>query len=595
LRRIARLLPALVGLTCAIAIGACSPGPSPSPPAPPGRATFDALFASRQLTGFAIAPSGESVLYSLTGPGGNELIERNLARTEVRALPLSPSPWPWRLHSLSPRGREALLVGGAPGDDCRAPLAVRREDGRLLRVDPGDERCASFLGWLRDGEGVLLASDEANPGGAAAVEVALASGLRLVRFAADEPWRLGPLSRDGRRLFLSRPGPDPPAALAFVELASGELASLPLPEGRGEGLRIAPRAVSADGRHLFALLEGGGRRGIARLDLAAGRWENLPLPCPAPERLLPSPTGRFLGVDCGAGPHRLLAAAPEEESGWRSAEVPLPEGVALWALAFRGDDGTAVAAAGSESWPLDLFVWEPGSARSLQLTYHLGPRVDPADLGPSSPIPTPHGGTASLFAARSGSPPAGGVVWADDSWPGDDRAAPPFHPLAHWLAGQGIPVLRFRAAPSPFGDPAAPPDFEALARQFAAHIGGGRPTGIVGIGRQAAWAGLDARGSWRAVVAIAPGPPPLEEAEELLPGERQATVPGLPRLPVGVPQRSLLLGLRDGDTGLPEPLRAALVTAGAAPGPAGAYAPDSPADLDLWRAAARLLRAEARP
>lgn len=596
MRRSSLLTKAVLGLALAAAVGACSPGPASLPPAPAVRATFDTLFASRQLTGFAIAPSGASVLYSLTGIEGNRLLERPLDGGAEQELPLATSRWPWRLLSLSPRGRDGvLLVGGAPGDGCRAPLAVRREDGRLLRVDPGDGGCSSFLGWTREGAGLLLASEEATPGAPAAVEVALATGLRSLRFASDEGWRLGPLTPDGRRLYLSRPGPDPPAALAVADLASGEIAPLPLPGREGDPPRVAPQATSADGRQLFVLIEDGERRGLARLDLAQGRWEELPGPCPAPERLHPSPGGQFLGVDCASGTHVLLAPAPEEGSEWRSAEVPLPAGVALWGVSWSGDDGFAVAAAGSGSWPLDLFAWERGAAVALQLTYHLGPRVDPADLGPSRPLPSLAGRSASLFAGRPGSPPAGGVIWIDDPWPGQGRAAPPFHPLAHWLAGQGIPVLRVSASASPFGDPSVPPDPEVLARELAAAAGGARPTGLVGVGRQAAWGALGAGGSWRARVAIAPGVPPAAEEAAPPAGARPAEPPDLLRFAPSLSGRSLLLGPGEGEPAFPEALRAALAAEGAAPGPDGAFGPDSPGALELWRAAARLLREGARP
>jgi len=592
LRRSSPLSKAGSALALAAALCACSPGAPPLPPAPPGRATFDALFASRQLTGFALAPSGEAALYTVVGAGGNRLVERSLSSGAERQLPLAPGIWPWRLLSVSPRGRELLLVGGAPGDGCRAPLAVRRDDGRLVRVDAGEGGCASFLGWLREGEGLLLASDEGLPAAPpAAVEVSLASGLRSLRFTSEEPWRLGPLSRDGRRLVVFRPGSGSPPALAVVELASGELSELPLPSRGEEGARLVPQAASADGRELFALIEEGGRRSLARLELGSGRWRSIPSPCAAPERVLPSPGGRFLGVDCASGRHHLLAPSPEEGSGWRSVEVPLPTGAALREVSFRGDDGLALAAAGSESWPLDLFAWRPGEAQATQLTYHLGPRVDPADLGPSRSLDFPGGGAASLFLGRAGRPATGGVIWIEDPWPGTGHPAPAFHPLAHWLAGQGLAVLRVRASASPFGDPVAPPETELLARAFGSVAGGTGPSGIVAVGREAGWAALLARGRWRCTVALAPGAPPVAGAATA-PGESPDLSRDLLGLVPPLSGQGLLLGLREGDTAFPGALRSALTAEGAAPGPGGAFGPESAADLELWRAAARLLREE---
>jgi len=582
--RIRRLHPA-AALLLAATLSGCTPEPEPLPPAPPGRATFDALFGSRQLTGYALSPGGDQLFLSRSGPDGHQLVARSLDDDTERELLPRPAGGAWRLLAVSPRGRDLLLAGGVPGDGCHAPLALRREDGSFLRLTPAGG-CATFLGWLREGERLLLASDEGHGGSLGIVELTPGSGSRHLLFANDEGWRPGPLAPDGRQLVLSHPGPEPPASLALLGLTTGTLEPLPLP---AQADRLVPQGFAADGS-LWLLTETAGRREIVRLDPRTGVVAGLTAPCAVPERLTPSPAGSHLGVDCADGPYRLLVRAAGGEQRWDPVTLPLPRDIELQEIRFSEDDRVAIAAAGSGSWPRDLFRWEPTPGELRQLTYHLGPRVDPRDLVNPVAFAAEAGWRGELFPGRRGAGNQRGVVWIEEAWPGDDRAAPAFHPLVQWLAGYGIPVLRLRAAGSPFGDSPVLPDLDRLATEIRKEAGGLPPAALVGIGRGAAALALAAPPAWRVALALAPAP--LREATDTL-----SAVASAPLFPSPASHgRQLLVGFAPDDWSPAgearlEPYGAAGVT----PGPSDPFGPASETERDRWRAAARALREGARP
>ncbi len=338
IRRLTRQL--ALGLALALGAALAAAPALARTPAPLPRHSAAQFMASTGYSGLAFAPDGRQLYLSSNRSGRWQLEALPLAGGPARALPAPGADDDRFLVAAFPRdGR--LLYSADQGGNERTHLFVREPDGRVQDLTPGDGLTARFHGWLADGSGFLVSTNERDARAFDLYRIDAAkyhrtllwrneTGLDIALTSRDGRWvALGPgrttadadihlldLDDGSQRLLTPHSGVSNFSALAFdpagarlvlstdqdseyaqlrtLALAGGALATPPASEAGRDG-DVQAAAFSPDGRYRLVLRQREGRSELQLFDRRRQRVLHLP-PLPAGQLRQPvfSPDSRRL-------------------------------------------------------------------------------------------------------------------------------------------------------------------------------------------------------------------------------------------------------------------------------------------------------------
>ncbi len=510
----------VVGFALAIALTGCRDRPAEPPPSS-ARATTAATPAGDFLATYGVASAALSSDGSLAllerEDGSLDLVRRDplrRERLELRGTPLGFEP-----------ARHAALILAAGG---ARPFLWRPATGATssLAVPP----TLRFLAWTGDSGIFLAAGDLAGAGRDDVYQVTAPHGLPRLLATNPTPFRIAAATHDGARMALLRTVHPESDEVYLWERAGGET-RLMLPREQ-EG-RYRPLSFADDGRSLLLAFDAtGAGRGLSRLDLATGRLSRLPLPECDVVALAPDRQVRqaLLSLSCDG----LVEGHWLDLANGRELTLPKAPAGTWWVGGVPSDSGALLLVAAGPRSARDAYSWSGApDAELLPLTWTLGPALDPAALvaperlrlgaGPTDPPaelwvpPRPADGCPALVWIESDARPA---AWME------------FHPLFALLAQRGATVLRLRPRGgegfgavlrhAADGRPATAPleDLEAARRLLAARCPGG--SARIALAGEGALAGslvaaalADRPDRWTGGVILDPDPDPLRVVDEL--------------------------------------------------------------------------------
>ncbi len=519
-RRATRRGRLLFGVALAVALGGCHERRSELPPSSPraAAATHPAgdFLATHGVASAILSSDGELALLG-RDDGSLDLVRwdpTRRERLELRGTPLG----------FEPASHAALIH--AAGDS--RPFSWRQGSGATssLAAPP----TLRFLGWTADPDTILAAGDPDGAGRDDLYQVTAPHGLPRLLATNPTPFRIAAAAHDGARIALLRTVHPESDEVYLWERASGET-RLVLPVDQ-EG-RYRPLSFADDGRSLLLAVEAiGTGRGLSRLDLATGRLSDLPLPeCDV------------MALAADRQVHRALVELSCDglaEGHWldlangRELALPTPPAGTWWVGGSPSQTGALLLVAAGPRSARDAYFWSGAAdAELLPLTWTLAPAIDPAALVASERLrlgAAPTDPPAELWVPLRPADGCPGLIWIES----DARPATwmEFHPLFSLLAQRGVTVLRLRPRGSEGfgaalrhaadGRPASAPleDLESARRYLAARCPGGSPRlALVGEGAiagslvAAALGDLPAR--WTGGVILDPDPDPLRRVDEL--------------------------------------------------------------------------------
>ncbi len=429
------------------------PEATTAPPAARKPYSIQTLMSNLRLSGAAISPDGERVLFSSNLTGVQNLYEISINGGEPKALTQSSKESNYAIGYFPNDNR--ILYSADQGGNELAHVYVRELDGSSKDLTPGDKHRASFFGFADDDQSFFVISNERDPRYFDLYEYQSGSYQRTLFFKNELGMQPGAISRDKRYVVLAKSITTSNSDLYLVDRNTGKSRLLTehvgveinrpvafTPDGKllmttsrqttyqpsGKG----SKAVSTDGdfTRLIALdLPTGHRREIFATD-----WDvNSAQYSPDDQKLLV-----YVNADARTQLHLLDVANAY-------APLPLPKAPDgdLSGVSFSKDGKRMAYYVASSRIPSALWsVTETGDAKALVSA--LNADIDPADLveGQTVRFQSSDGlsipGILYLPNVTASSPKAPALVWVHGGPGGQSRLN--YSPLIQYLVNHGYAV-----------------------------------------------------------------------------------------------------------------------------------------------------------
>ncbi len=329
--------------------------------------------------GLVFSPDGAEVLitsdangifnaYSVSAAGGAPLALTESTTDSIFAL------------SWFPSDRRILYTADEGGNELDH-IFVRAEDGALRDLTPGEELKANFVGWLADGSGFWLTTNERDPKFFDLYRYDAADYSRQLVFE-NTGFLIADVSGDGRWLALvkSRTSADSDVYVADLSAAAAEPVLITEHQGNiaYDVYRFTPdstRLVYATDEHgeyfeawSYALDTG------AKAVLAKAEWDVSDVGF--------SPAGRYRVVSVNEDASTRVTII-DQDSGEEVALPALPRGN-LTRLRFDAAESKLAFRLNADTSPTNIHVVDLAANTQVQLTNALNPAIDQADLVPAT-------------------------------------------------------------------------------------------------------------------------------------------------------------------------------------------------------------------
>ena len=431
-------VPVLPVLACAGEAPSGSAAVGVEVPAGFTRYTIEQFLATTSFFGSSFSPDGSTILVS-----SNESGIFNAHAVPISGgdpVPLTDSDTESiRVVSWFPEDERFLYLSDRGGDELDH-LYVQTPAGAVTDLTPGDGLKAVFAEWADDERSFFVGSNERDERFFDIYEIAVDGYAKTLVYRNEEGYDLSLISRDGRRLVLSKVNNNVDNDLYLYDRDTGEMRHLTPHEGNAT---YAAQDFAPDGTLYLTTDEGTEFTYLARLDLDTLEREVVLQPDWDVWYAYFSENDRFLvaGVNEDARTRIHLFEMPG------MTEVALPEmpGLDITSVNISDDETSMVFYASSSRSPQNLYVHEIGaSAEPRRLTESLTGELDPAHLVDGevvrfasydgTPIP------GILYRPHQAGPdtPVPAVVWVHGGPGGQSRVG--YNGLLQYLVNHGYAV-----------------------------------------------------------------------------------------------------------------------------------------------------------
>lgn len=330
--------------------------------------------------GLVFSPDGSEVLISSDASGIFNAYSVPAAGGPPVALTESTTDSIFAL-SWFPADRRILYTADEGGNELDH-IFVRGEDGALRDLTPGDELKANFVGWLADGSGFWLTTNERDPKFFDLYRYDATDYSRRLVFQNEAGFSIADVSGDGRWLALvkSRTSADSDVYVADLSAAAVEPVLITGHQGNiaYDVYRFSPDSTSlvyATDEHgeyfeawTYALASG------EKAVLASAEWDVSDVGF--------SPAGRYRVVSVNEDASTRVTIT-DQTNGEVVALPELPRGN-LTRLRFDASERKLVFRLNADTSPTNIHVVDLAANVQVQLTNALNPAIDQADLVPAT-------------------------------------------------------------------------------------------------------------------------------------------------------------------------------------------------------------------
>ena len=330
--------------------------------------------------GLVFSPDGAEVLISSDASGIFNAYSVPVGGGAPLALTESTTDSIFAL-SWFPSDRRILYAADEGGNELDH-IFVRAEDGALRDLTPGDKLKANFVGWLADGSGFWLTTNERDPKFFDLYRYDVADYSRQLAFQNDAGFSIADVSGDGRWLALvkSRTSADSDVYVADLSAAAAEPVLISEHQGNiaYDVYRFTPDSTSlvyATDEHgeyfeawTYALESG------QKAALASAEWDVSDVGF--------SPAGRYRVVSVNEDASTRVTIT-DQTNGEVVALPELPRGN-LTRLRFDASESKLAFRLNADTSPTNIHVVDLVANTQVQLTNALNPAIDQADLVPAT-------------------------------------------------------------------------------------------------------------------------------------------------------------------------------------------------------------------
>jgi dipeptidyl aminopeptidase/acylaminoacyl peptidase len=401
--------------------------------------TIDDFLQTTSIRGAAFSPDESHVLFSSDASGIFNAYSVPVTGGEPTQLTHSTSNSIYA-QSFFPEDERILYESDQGGNEL-THVYVRELDGSIQDLTPGEKLKAGFLDWAHDRRSFFVETNERDKRYFDLYEYTPDGYGRTLVFQNEEGYELGPFSRDGRWLALTKTPTRDDRDVYLYDRSTQALRHLTPHEG---SVIYAPQEFTADGQGLYMITDEGEEfRYLVRQDLETNAREVVEKPGWDVWFARLSESGRYLAVGINHDARTEIRLQDLQEG--KPVTLPdLPEGDITTLVMGRSEERLAFHLNGSRS-PSNLYVHNLVSGDVQRLTNTLNAKIDAANLVDARVVRfTSYDGVeipGLLYRPWNASPdhvvPA--LVWVHGGPGGQSRVG--YNPLIQYLVNGGYAVF----------------------------------------------------------------------------------------------------------------------------------------------------------
>lgn len=208
-------------------------------------ATF---FNTTSYTGASFSPDGAKILMSSDETGVFNVY--TMPAEGGKATPLTRSTDNACFAIAYFPNDERFLYTSDQGGNELNHLYVKTPNGEVKDLTPGERVKASFLDFSKDGKALFVSTNERDPRFFDLYKYDAESYDRELIFTNNDGWNVGPVSRDGQWLILTRTNNNADSDLFLWNLLTPSAEPLHITAHKGD-VQYAPLAITPDGTKLY--------------------------------------------------------------------------------------------------------------------------------------------------------------------------------------------------------------------------------------------------------------------------------------------------------------------------------------------------------
>lgn len=278
--------------------------------------------------------------------------------------------------SWFPADERVLFTADQGGNELNH-LYVREIDGTVRDLTPGEKLKAMFLGWNGAGDTFYVGSNERDPQTFDVYAYSAKDYGRKLVFR-NSGYSVGAVSRDGRRLALSKERSSANNDLYLVELADGGGGEPKLITAHQGNISHAIYEFTPDGQALvYGTDEHGEFTQAWRYDLGGGSKAPLIRADWDVMYVIHGWTGRYRVHAINADASTAVTIADAAGKAVKLTGAPAGD---LGGVRLSNDEKTIAFTVSSDTSPADVFVASLADGKARRLTKALNPAINEADL-----------------------------------------------------------------------------------------------------------------------------------------------------------------------------------------------------------------------
>lgn len=347
------------------------------------RYTIDQFMATTSITGASFSADEKRILFSSNASGIFNVYSQPVAGGAPEALTTSSTDSNYAVGYFPADNR--LLFTRDQGGNENNHLYVRELDGSEKDLTPGDKLKANFAGWLPDGSGFYVTTNERDPKFFDLYQLDAKTYARTLVYKNETGMEISEISRDGRWIAFDKINTTADSDVYLVDLQTQALKHLT--PHQGVASFSAASFDPASKRLLMRSNEGSEFTRLIAYDLASGKTSDVEKADWDVVYTYYSKDGRYRVTGINADASTVIRLA---EVGANGAESPvaLPKlpGGEIRGVTFSKSSGRMAFYLNGDRSPNNLFVYDFGSKKVAQLTQSLSKDIDPADLAESQVV-----------------------------------------------------------------------------------------------------------------------------------------------------------------------------------------------------------------
>ena len=336
--------------------------------------SIEQFLKTTSYSGSSFSPDNSKILISSDETGVFNVYEISVSDGSTKQLTNSTTDSIYAIGYFP--ADERFLYTADQGGNELTHLYVRLEDGTAKDLTPGEKLKAQFAGWSHDDQSFYVESNERNPKFFDVYEYAASDFSRKMIYKNEDGYFPGDISRDGKKLTLSKIDTRDNSDIYICDLESGAVKCITEHEG---DINHQPSSFTPDSKQLLYTTDKDNEfKYLMKYDLESGTTEEVAKEKWDINNSFYTKSGKYFGYSFNADgktEYRFLDMTTN-----KPLVMPEITGGSLVGISISDDEQHCCMYVSSGKMPRDLFYYDMKGSKPKQLTRSLNTEINPDHL-----------------------------------------------------------------------------------------------------------------------------------------------------------------------------------------------------------------------